>query len=108
MYSFPTHICILLPLIIIRFGRGYAISAHPGNQVLRSLVRAHKIAHKMKKNEKRDVGRKIVYDIQHKLGGAFLMLMKDDLNGKSSSDKDMINEKVWVKVDTDKAVGKGE
>lgn len=91
------------------FGRGFAISAHPGNQTLRILVRAHKPTFLQKrKAQKRDVARQIVDDFIHKLGGRFLI---EDPNNKDNSskrnNKEGIYEKAWVGVETEKAVDKG-
>jgi len=99
----------------VLFGRGYAICAHPGNQILRCMVRAHKpLFLKTKKPEKRDIARKIVGDIQYKLGGRFLTDDPDDhvasQNGSDQKarkkDKEWIYAKAWICVDTEKAVSK--
>ena len=92
------------------FGRGFAISAHPGNQTLRILVRAHKPHFlKQRKNKKRDVAKQIVDDILHKLGGRFLIEdPNNQANATKRNNKEGIYEKAWVCVETEKAVDKGK
>lgn len=80
-------------------------SCHPGNQTLRTLVRAHKpLFLQQRKTEKREVARKIVNDFQHKLGGRFLIEDPNNKahNGSMKNDKEGMYKKIWIAVETEK------
>jgi len=87
----------------VLFGRGFAIAAHPGNQLLRTLVREHKPAFlTCNRKAKRETGNQIVTEIL-KLGGRFLI---EDPNNIDNKFLTSIYEKAWVSVELEKAVDK--
>ena len=87
----------------VLFGRGYQVAAHPGNQTLRAMVRSYKPQFlQQRRDQKRDVARKIVNDVIHKIGGRFL-IEEDPKGGVRVG----IYQKPWVCADYDKAVDKG-
>ena len=86
------------------FGRGFAIAAHPGNQLLRTLVCEHKPAFlTCNRKAKRETGNQIVTEIL-KLGGRFLI---EDPNNIDNKFLTSIYEKAWISVELEKAVDKG-
>jgi len=92
----------------VLFGRGFTISAHPGNRTLRKIVEDHKSAFlKAKKKEKRIIARRIVDEIRAlDPPGRFLIEDPSSANSEGGGDKDGILGIDWVEVDTEKAVGK--
>mmetsp|Transcript_5207 Transcript_5207/g.9555 ORF Transcript_5207/g.9555 Transcript_5207/m.9555 type:complete len:389 (+) Transcript_5207:207-1373(+) len=92
----------------ILFGRGYTISAHPGNRYLRSVVQDKKQAFLLaRKKEKRDIAIQVVSDIQGlSPPGRFLMEDSKSQNGGNNNDNEGIMDKAWIIVETEKAVCK--
>jgi len=89
----------------VLFGRGHAITVHPGNQLLLSMVLAQKQNFMQSKRlHKRKIACDIVNDIQ-KLGGRFLTEGPNGGSGESNVALS-ISEKIWFCVDREKAVSK--
>ena len=76
---------------------------HPGNKLLRSIVRAQKQRFiQVKKDEKRSIAFNIVDDIL-RLGGRFLT---KDHTKHASNMAPALREEIWVCVDREKAADK--
>ena len=95
-------------------GRGGAINSHPGNQRFRTMVDAHKQAFKdsKKRKYKRAIAKKLMNEI-HNLTPPGRFLMETDegkvrgvVNDDTDSIHPLIANKVWVVMDSDKALSK--
>jgi len=89
----------------VLFGRGSAISSHPGNVRFRSIVESHKPEFRSAdRMGKRPIAQKIVNAIHREpTNGWFLM---EDPEAPESEASDAINLRSWVIVDNTKAINK--
>src|SRR5210317_870891 len=89
----------------VLLGRGCTIDAHPGNALLRNMVKEQKVAfQECNRKEKRVLATKIVNDMQHlDPPGRFLV---ENPTATSKRANNSIASKTWVIVDHDKAVEK--
>lgn len=86
----------------VLFGRGATIRSHPGNERLRSAVRARRPAFlEARREDKRDIARDIIDEIQES-GGRFLVEAPELASSCSSA----LGQKPWVCADREKAVCK--
>ncbi|EJK68346.1 hypothetical protein THAOC_10479 [Thalassiosira oceanica] len=97
--------CLFPLLQDVLFGRGSAISSHPGNVRFRSIVESHKPEFRSAdRMGKRPIAQKIVNAIHREpTNGRFLM---EDPEAPESEASDAINLRSWVIVDNTKAINK--
>ncbi|KAL9181842.1 hypothetical protein ACHAXT_012185 [Thalassiosira profunda] len=87
----------------VLLGRGFAIMCHPGNELLREMVRSEKPAFlATPRAAKRDVARSIVRDIQ-RWGGRFLV---EDPACERDKDAALIKKRGWLVAEEERAVEK--